>query len=129
MNTIMRPSVQRALSLSCTYLMLALVGLPSVGSIQAQSVTATLVGTVSDQSAAAIPKASLTLTMVGTNVKHMVLSGDTGDFTIAGLSPGTYLLVVSHEGFKQTVMEKVELLVNQTARVNVVLQVGTVAES
>ncbi|HXB69512.1 MAG TPA: carboxypeptidase-like regulatory domain-containing protein [Candidatus Acidoferrales bacterium] len=106
-----------------------LVSLLCLDTIQAQSVTATLVGTVSDQSAAAIPKASLTLTMVGTNVKRTVLSGDSGDFTIAGLSPGTYLLVASHDGFKQTVMENVELLVNQTARVNVVLQVGAVAES
>jgi hypothetical protein len=132
MKTIMRPGVQRASSRSCTWLTLVLVSILWPGSknaIQAQSVTATLVGTVSDQSSAAIPKASLILTMVGTNVKRMVLSGDSGDFTMAGLSPGTYVLVASHEGFKQTVVENVELLVNQTARVNVLLQVGTVAES
>src|SRR5690349_3962428 len=97
--------------------------------IQAQSVTATLVGTVTDQSGAAVPAASLALTASATNVKRVAASGDNGDFTIPGLAPGIYQLIVSHSGFKQTVVDRVELLVNQTARVDVVLQVGAVAES
>ena len=71
----------------------------------------------------------MTATMIGTNAKRMVPSSDNGDFTIPGLAPGTYQVMAEHEGFKQTVVGRVELLVNQTARVNVVLQVGTVAES
>src|SRR6266581_661814 len=98
-------------------------------SLQGQSVTATLVGTVTDQSGAAVPGAALALTAIGTNVKRMVVTSENGDFTIPGLAPGTYQLVASHQGFKQTVVERVELLVNQTARVDVVLQVGAVAES
>src|SRR5260370_18686491 len=95
MNTLTRPSAQRASSLHCRWLMLMLVSLPWLGgnkTIRAQSVTATLVGTVADQSGAGVPRANLTLTMVGTNVKRTVLSGDSGDFPIAGPSPGTYLL-------------------------------------
>jgi hypothetical protein len=38
-------------------------------------------------------------------------------------------VTAGHEGFKQTVMGKVELLVNRTARVNVALQVGAIADS
>jgi hypothetical protein len=97
--------------------------------LNAQSVTATLVGTVSDQSGATVPKATLTLTMTGTNVTRMVASNERGDFTIPNVPPGSYQLVGEHEGFKRTVMEGIELLVNQTARVDVVLQVGAVAES
>jgi hypothetical protein len=92
-------------------------------------VTAVLVGTVTDQSGAAVPGAAVSVTMLGTNAKRMVLTNDTGDFTVPGLVPGTYQVTAGHEGFKQTVVGQVELLVNQTARVNVVLQVGAVAES
>src|SRR5215831_3188108 len=97
--------------------------------LNAQSVTATLVGAVRDQSGAAVPKAALELTTLDTNVKRALLANESGDFTIAGLAPGTYRLVVSQQGFKQTVVDRIELLVNQTARVDVVLQVGAVAES
>src|SRR5947207_2081658 len=88
-------------------------------SLQAQSVTATLVGTVTDQSGAAVPTANLILTAIGTNVKRTVVTGANGDFTIPGLAPGNYQLAASHQGFKQTVVEQLELLVNQTARVDV----------
>jgi hypothetical protein len=95
----------------------------------AQSVTATLVGTVTDPSGAAVPKANVSITMAGTNVSRMVLSNESGDFTIPGLQPGSYQLTGEHEGFKRTVVAGIELLVNQTARVDVVLQVGGLAES
>src|SRR5438552_17653463 len=97
-------------------------------SLQAQSVTATLVGTVTDQTGAAVPTAALALTAIGTNVKRTAVTSESGDFTVPGLAPGTYQLIASHPGFKQTVADRAELLVNQTARVDVVLQVGAPAE-
>ncbi|MEX2262147.1 MAG: TonB-dependent receptor [Bryobacteraceae bacterium] len=102
----------------------------SAGSLaRGQSVTATLVGTVLDQSGAAVPDANLSLTRVGTNITRAVVSNERGDFTIPNVAPGSYRLVGEHEGFKRTVMDDVELLVNQTARVDLVLQVGAVTES
>src|SRR5947207_3273676 len=103
--------------------------LPVSRSVHAQSVTAILVGTISDQSGAAVPKATLSLTRTGTNLRRTVVSNEKGDFTIPNLEPGSYQLIGEHEGFKRTVLEGIELLVNQTARVDVVLQVGAVAES
>ena len=67
--------------------------------------------------------------MTGTNVTRTILSNDRGDFTGAGLAPGSYQVTAEHEGFKRTVINGVELLVNQTARVDVVLQLGAVSES
>jgi len=98
-------------------------------SLQAQSVTATLVGTVTDASGAAVPASTVAVTTIGTKVKRAAVTNESGDFTIPGLAPGAYRLVALHEGFKQAVVDGVELLVNQTARVNVVLQVGAVAEA
>src|SRR5215470_2738366 len=95
----------------------------AVGSLLAQSVTATLVGTVTDQLGANVPSASLTITTIGTNIKRSAVTNENGDFTLPGLPPGTYQLAASHQGFKQTVVDRIELLVNQTARVDIVLQV------
>src|SRR5262245_27027028 len=95
----------------------------------AQSAAATLVGTVLDPSGSAIPGAVLTVTGIGTNITRTAASNERGDFTVPGLAPGLYRLAAEHQGFKRTVIENVELLVNQTARVDVTLQVGAVTES
>src|SRR5579864_1790084 len=116
-------SPRRVPALSILFAVVGLFLLASPSFLRGQSVTATLVGTVSDPSGAAVPSAMVSLTMIGTNVKRTVSTNDNGDFTVPGLAPGTYQVVAQHEGFKQTVVEGVELLVNQTARVNVLLQV------
>ena len=106
-----------------------LVWLASGVIVHAQSVTATLVGTVTDESGAAVPKAVITVTKTGTEISRNVVTNDRGDFTVANLEPGFYRLVGGRDGFKRTVTEGIELLVNQTARVDLVLHVGAVAES
>ena len=97
--------------------------------LHAQSVTATLVGTVVDPSGAAVPGAAISVIGLATNITRSVITNERGDFTIPSLAPGAYRLTGEHEGFKRTVMDRVELLVNQTARIDVVLQVGEVTES
>src|SRR5260370_19394973 len=95
----------------------------------AQSVTATLVGTVFDTSGAAVPQPRISLTNKGTNEIHAVVGSDRGDYIIPNLLPGFYQLAAEHDGFRRTVVGEFELLVNQTARVDVVLQVGAVADT
>src|SRR5205085_2592946 len=96
---------------------------------RAQSVTATLVGTVFDASGAAVPQPKITVTNKGTNEAKIVTGTDRGDYIIPNLLPGFYQLAAEHEGFRRTVVGEFELLVNQTARVDVVLQVGAVADT
>jgi hypothetical protein len=95
---------------------------------RAQSVSATLVGTVLDSSNAATPNARISVTNKGTNITRTALSNERGDYIIANLAPGVYRLSAEHEGFRRTVVDEMELFVNQTARFDVVLQVGTLAE-
>src|SRR3989442_1467791 len=109
---------------SCTLgLLLTCIG------ARAQSVNATMVGTIFDSSSAAIPQAKVTATNKGTNVARTVTGNERGDYTITNLPPGFYQLVAEHEGFRRTVAREIELLVNQTARVDLVLQVGAVSET
>jgi hypothetical protein len=93
-----------------------------------QSVTATLVGTVLDQAGAAVPGALVTLIHRDTNVARMVQTNERGDYIITNLQPGAYRLTAEHPGFKRTIVVEVELLVNQTARVDLGLQIGELAE-
>ena len=96
---------------------------------RAQSVTATLVGTVFDSSNAVLPQPKILLTNQGTNETRTVIGNERGDYIIPNLSPGFYKLAAEHEGFRRTVVGEFELLVNQTARVDVVLQIGAVADT
>ena len=96
---------------------------------QAQSVSATLVGTVLDSSNAVVPTARLSLTNKDTNATRTTQANERGDYVFPNLAPGFYQLAAEHEGFRRTVLGEIELLVNQTARVDVVLQVGAVAET
>jgi hypothetical protein len=57
------------------------------------------------------------------------MGNEQGDYTIPNLQPGLYQLIAEHQGFRRTVVSEIELLVNQTGRVDVVLEVGAVAET
>ncbi len=104
---------------------LALTAIPAA----AQTVTATVVGTVRDPSGAAVPGAAITIVEKATGGTQRALSGANGDFTVPQLKPGVYQIAAEARGFKKTVTTDIELLVNQTARVDLTLQVGDVSES
>src|SRR5438270_3037423 len=120
MNSSIRTIILAAATLAAS------VGLGIVA--RAQSVTATLVGTVFDASRAIVPEPKITLTNTGTNETRTVMGNERGDYIIPNLPPGLYRLAAEHEGFRRTVVGEFELLVNQTARVDVVLQVGVFSD-
>src|SRR5271155_553956 len=95
--------------------------LPNAG---AQSiVTGAVGGVVTDASGAVVAGASVSLKNSGTGG---ILTGTTnasGVYNFTLLNPGSYILTVAHEGFKQLV-QGVDVLLGQTALVNVKLEVG-----
>lgn len=97
-------------------------------SAQAQTIRGIIRGTVLDQNGAVIPGATVTLTNEATNEKRNVTSGQEGEFTIASLPAGRYLLEVSFSGFKpfSTI---IELSVNQELRNDVALVIMSPEES
>jgi len=96
---------------------------------KAQQVTATLSGTVSDPSGALVPDAQLTATNVNTGVAVKTISDPAGNYIFPSLPSGTYSLSAGKSGFKSTVISSLTLEVYQKATINVVLQVGSVAQS
>ena len=89
--------------------------------------TASITGTITDPSGAAIPNAKVELTNSEHGISRSGTSNSSGDFLFASLPIGSYDLTVTAEGFKKYQAKGVVLRVADKARVNVALQVGTIA--
>jgi hypothetical protein len=86
---------------------------------------ATIVGTVTDPSGAAVPNAAITVTNVETGqVRSLTSSGD-GQFVVPDLHIGRYSVRAQGAGFKVVEQKDVVLNVNDRARVDFKLQVGS----
>ncbi len=94
----------------------------------AQTYTATVTGTVSDPQGATIPKVKVVATNQGTKLEYTAQTSDSGVYTIPFLPIGVYVLTVESAGFKKLVSNDIKLEVNQTARIDLQLQVGGVNE-
>ncbi len=108
--------------------LLAATGLLAAG-LSAQQTSATLTGTLTDSSAAALPGVSVRVVNKATNLSREAKSDDSGTYTLAFLPAGDYTLSATREGFRSNRIESLTLQVGQTARVDLQLQVGDVAES
>ncbi|MGI8469356.1 MAG: carboxypeptidase regulatory-like domain-containing protein, partial [Pyrinomonadaceae bacterium] len=90
-------------------------------SIRAQQITATLSGTISDPQGAVVPGATVTATSNETGLAKTATTGDSGNYTITFLQPGTYNITVNKTGFSPTTRENIKLEVAQTASIDIVL--------
>src|SRR6266446_2733200 len=88
----------------------------------------TITGEVKDSSGAVVPGATVTVVNKATNATRTTVSNEVGLFDFPALPPGTYTVKSELEGFKSGTRD-LELQVQQTARVNFVLEVATLAET
>ncbi|PYS57119.1 MAG: hypothetical protein DMF76_23110, partial [Acidobacteria bacterium] len=95
----------------------------------AQSTYGSIAGVVTDPSAAAIADAQVTLTNLGTSEKRAQPTGSDGLYSFVNLFPGRYKIEVEKTGFKHFTRPEVVVEVNQSARIDVTLQVGDVTQS
>jgi hypothetical protein len=87
----------------------------------------TISGEVRDSTGGVIPGVALTAVNKATNATRTTASNAVGLYDFPALPPGTYLVKSELDGFK-TVTREVELRVQQTARINFTLELGTIAE-
>jgi len=95
----------------------------------AQSDRGVITGTVSDSSGALIPGVQLVLRNANTGAQADTVTTGTGNYTLLSLPAGTYSLKVVQPGFSQFEQTKILVQVAVTTRIDVVLAVGTAAES
>jgi hypothetical protein len=89
----------------------------------------TILGTVRDASGAVVANAEVTVRNEGTNLSRQVSSDAQGDYVVVDLPPAMYTISVEVPGFKKGIYSGLTLRVEQKLRVDVVLQVGEVAET
>src|ERR1700676_3232663 len=82
----------------------------------------TIVGTVTDAKGGVISRAKVTVKNTGTNAVREVFTNAGGEYTAPLLPPGLYEISVEQTGFRRAIISQIKLDVDQTARVDVVLQ-------
>jgi outer membrane receptor protein involved in Fe transport len=94
-----------------------------------QGVTAAITGTVSDASGAPILGAAVTAKDVVRNVAYPAQTNADGVYYLADLPVGKYELRVEAKGFEAALRPAFELILNQTARVDVRMTVGALSQT
>jgi hypothetical protein len=101
----------------------------ALGSIAAWAqTTAQINGTVKDQSGAVLPGVDITVTQTATGAKRSAVSNETGNYVLASLPLGPYTLEAALPGFRSYVQNGIVLQVNANPTINVVLELGQVAD-
>ena len=92
----------------------------------AQTTFAAITGTATDVSAAIVPDVTVVARNVATGVQTTAKSNDEGVFTIPQLREGVYVVRATKTGFKEFVVQDINLVGRDYRRVDIVLQVGSV---
>jgi hypothetical protein len=106
-------------------MLLTILAIPA----SAQIFMASVHGSALDPAGAAVPGVSIALTNVDTAVTHHTTTNPAGNYVILDVPPGNYTLSASANGFKTIKLSQFTLVVNQTATLDINLEVGKVQSS
>jgi hypothetical protein len=98
------------------------------GRLLAQTYTATMTGTVVDPGGGAVPHVKVTAINEGTKLEYRAETSDAGVYRISFLPIGIYVVSVEATGFKKMLSNPIQLEVNQVARVDLTLELGSVTD-
>src|SRR5207248_4033656 len=98
-----------------------LLGTPTVW---AQIQAGRIVGTVTDPNKAVVPNAKVVITNTGTSQSQTLTTNSAGEFVLTPVNPGVYNVQVTASGFGTAEVNQVEVIVGQSARVDVELRIG-----
>src|SRR2546425_6612477 len=113
----------RKLGLLCNVLAV----LASAGAAWGQGLS-TLNGTVADSSGAVVVGAKITVTEVDTGLPRETMSNAEGLYVLSSLRPTRYALIVEAPGFRRFSQSGITLQANDTATLNVKLELGALSE-
>lgn len=94
----------------------------------AQTTTATIGGVVRDESGATIAETKITALNVLTSFTRTSTTDETGGYLITNLPIGDYAVTAEKDGFQRYTQTGITLVVGQNARVDLVLQIGSITE-
>jgi hypothetical protein len=99
------------------------------GPALAQLSSATITGAIHDSSSGVVAGAKVLLHNLDTSIETRAESNTSGNYTFLNVSPGRYSLEVSSAGFQTSKLPELSLAVNQTATIDLALQIGAVQQT
>src|SRR3954466_10274759 len=106
-----------------------LLSVLSAAPLMAQSATGSIFGVVTDSSGAVIAGAGVKATNLATNVSRNGNSAEDGSYSLTFLPLGSYRVEVTAANFKKFEQTGIVLEIDRSAKINPVLQLGTVTET
>ena len=97
--------------------------------LYSQTTSASISGHVSDPGNAAVPDATIKMTNLDTQIVTNAKTGATGLYVFPSLSPGSYEIKVSKVGFRDTVIPRISLGVQDNISRDFVLAIGRATET
>ena len=122
----MRGSLQWSLVLA---LLLSSVFLTAPAALFGQVDRGGIIGLVTDRGGARVPSALVTVTNLATNQSVTATTDEDGQYAANLLRIGSDSVTVEKQGFQKAIEAHVEVGVNQMARVDIALHVGSTTES
>jgi hypothetical protein len=95
----------------------------------AQSDRGTITGSVNDPNGAVVARAEVIVRNVATGTEYKTSATETGNYTISSLPAGSYELRVEAHGFKKFVLQRVQVRLLQTTRVDAALEIGAASDT
>ena len=86
-------------------------------------------GEVADPSGAVIPDVNVTVTNVASGVVQKATTNESGIYVVPFLNPGTYRVEAAKQGFTTMTRDNLKLDVEQVAKVDFTLTVGTLTQT
>ncbi len=120
----MRKGLHLAVHLAFSLLMLAAISVNITAQTQGE-----ITGVVTDASGSAVSGATVSVTNAGTGAIRRTATNSEGVYSFPALLPGAYSLKVEYQGFKSALRDGIQLEVEQTARIDIALEVGSVGET
>src|SRR5262245_65624472 len=100
--------------------------LPAAGWAQ----EASIIGQVTDATGAVLPGVTVTATSPALQVKEVIdVTNEQGEYRLTPLPIGTYTVVYALQGFQAQRRDGMRLTIGFTAKVDVVLKIGELAET
>ena len=93
-----------------------------------QADTGRIIGTVTDATGAVVPNVKVTILAVETNRRQTFVTDNTGRYSSGPLQVGAYRVEAESTGFKRLVREAISLQVQETAVVNLQLELGEISQ-
>jgi hypothetical protein len=101
----------------------------SGGKLFCQADTGSISGTITDTSGAVVPGVKVTIVAIATGQQRTLTTDNAGRYSSGPLRPGQYKVEAEHQGYQRLTSQNILLQIQQTAVMDLTMQVGSVQQS